>query len=191
MRIPCRSSPRPARLHVIDTLRGVQVGGDPSRAERRRGHWSHGSPSAPTSAGRAGKSFLRKPREMSRRTAAAALSTDGAWAGGARRVGRSGECEGRGNGRGRRSEAPKNGGECHHTPAALISAPTVEHVKGAKPRPSRKTALAGRCSCRLASPSVQPAFQIHVDAPARAQLRLEVLVAPPNRPPNLSDASLQ
>ena len=95
------------------------------------------------------------------------------------------------SGRGRRSEAPKNGGECHHTPAALISAPTVEHVKGANNCPSRKTALAGRCSCRLASPSVQPAFQIHVDAPARAQLRLEVLVAPLNRPPNLSDASPQ
>ena len=59
----------PRRLHVIDTLRGVQVGGDPSRAETRRGRWSRGSFSAPTSAGRAGKSFLFKPREMSTRTA--------------------------------------------------------------------------------------------------------------------------
>jgi len=151
LRIPCRSSPRPARLHVIDTLRGVQVGGDPSRAETRRGRWSHGSPSAPTSAGRAGKSFLRKPREMSRRTAAAALSTDGAWAGGARRVGRSGECEGRGNGRGRRSEAPKNGGECHHTPAALISAPAVELARAriTVPRAKRLLQVAAAAALHL------------------------------------------
>ena len=152
MHIPCRSSPRPGRLHVIDTLRGVQVGGDPSRAERRRGHWSHGSPSAPTSAGRAGKSFLRKPREMSRRTAAAALSTDGAWAGGARRVGRSGECEGRGNGRGRRSEAPKNGGERHHTPAALISAPAVELARARITVPRAKRLL--RVAAAVVSVSV-------------------------------------
>ena len=86
MRIPCRPSPHPARLHVIDTLRGVQVGGDPSRAETRRGRWSHGSPSAPTSAGRAGKSFLRKPREMSTWTARLGF-LDGWAAGGRGRAG--------------------------------------------------------------------------------------------------------
>ena len=186
MRIPCRSSPRPARLHVIDTLRGVQVGGDPSRAERRRGHWSHGSPSAPTSAGRAGKSFLRKPREMSTRTARLGF-LDGWGAGG----------RGQACGALRRVRGP-----WERSWATIRSAkerwrvppyPRRPHLrsggrtgKGANNCPSRKTALAGRCSCRLASPSVRPGFQIHVDAPARAQLRLEVLVAPPNRPPNLS-----
>ena len=137
------------------------------------------------------KVFCASREKCRRGPPASAFSTDGARAGGARRVGRSGECEGRGNGRGRRSEAPKNGGECHHTPAALISAPTVEHVKGANNCPSRKTALASRCGCAFRVCYARPTFQTHVDAPARAQLRLEVLVAPPNRPPNLSDASPQ